>query len=90
MTASPLATVVPFRKAKRGRPTKADELQIELDSRRLEERRFARDAEPLLRRLSFLAVELGPASLATVNHLSYLHSRHRQRWTSEPDGDAAA
>lgn len=89
MTAE-FAPVIDFPKAKRGRPSKADELQLELSARQLEERRFAREAEPLLRRLSFLAIELGPASLATVQHLAYLHDRHRRRWTHEQDGDGAA
>lgn len=84
-----VAEVIPLRKHAGGRPSKADDLQIELDSRTVEERRFAREAEPLLRRLAFLSVELGPASMATVNHLAYLHQRHRQRWTHEDEGTAA-
>lgn len=85
-----LAPVIPLKKRGGGRPSKASVLQIELDSRTLEERRFARDAEPLLRRLAFAALELGPAAEATVQHLNYLHDRHRRRWTFEPDPEAAA
>lgn len=88
MSASTLpSNVVPMRKT-RSRQTSA--LQIELDSRRVEERRFARDAEPLLRRLAFAAVELGPAAEATVQHLSYLHYRHRARWQPQGEPEDAA
>lgn len=72
-----------------GRPSRADDLQLEIDSRTVEERRFARDAAPLLRRLAFAAVELGPTTLATVNHLSYLHERHLRRWSAEDPESAA-
>lgn len=81
------AEVIPLRHP-RGH-SQTSELQLELDSRSLEERRFARDAEPILRQLEFAVSELGPQWLAKVHHLMYLHSRHRARWSPQPDPEAA-
>lgn len=74
---------------KRGRPSKADILRMELDSRRLEELRMADHAAPLIRRLYVVAEEIGPACWQTVAALDALHRSHARRWRRDGEDDAA-
>lgn len=60
--------------------------RMELDSRRFEERRMAREAGPLIARLHLIAHEHGPVAFQTVAALDVLLTRHGRRWTP---GDAA-
>lgn len=82
-----VAEPIPFR-PKRGRPSRADELQLEMDSRRLEERRMAVEVRPLLARLYLVAHEVGPAAHSTVVQLDQHLTRHERRWV--PTGPEAA
>lgn len=83
------AEPIPIDRPKRGRPTIADVLRIELDSRRVEERRMARDAAPLVSRMYLVAHEMGPATWQVVAALDHLLTRHARRWTPDQDGGAA-
>lgn len=82
-----LATVIPIDRPRRGRPSIADDLRLELSARRQEELDAAGSVEPLLRRLELVAHEYGPAAWQLASGLAYWHDRHRRRWT---DLDGAA
>jgi len=73
---------------KRGRPSIADELRLELESRAFEELSFHAQAEPLLRRLEVVARASGPVTFKAIAALMHLHERHGRRWLPEMD-DAA-
>ena len=79
--------VLPFRK--RGRPSKADELRIELDSLTVEERRFARESAPLLRRIAVVCMAMGVHAYGSYRDLARLHERHSRRWETGPEDRAA-
>lgn len=83
--AAPALAVLPVR---RGRPSRADVLQMELDSRRVEERRHAREMAPLVRRLELVAHAVGPEAWQTVAAVSRLAQRHARRWEPEPEAAA--
>lgn len=82
------AEIIPILRSRRGRPSAAMDLRMELDSRTLEERRYAREQQPLIERLYMVAREFGPQAHSTVAHLDALANRHRRRW--EPQSDDAA
>ena len=83
MSGPATATVIPYR-PRMGRPSKADDLRMELDARTAEERAMSENVVPIIRagRRSHdprvMAAALVAAEAALV--------RHQRRWT---DGGAA-
>lgn len=85
MSATALATVIPFRQ-RTGRPS----LDAHLDNiaHRAEELEQAEAIVPLLRRAEMFAVEVGPAAYQVVAGIVHWHQRHERRW-AEDRGDVA-
>lgn len=89
MSASPaLAPVIPLR-PRRGRPSRADELAMELAARRAEELGAAGAVGPILRRMELVAHEFGPAAWQTYAALATWHRRHAARWADDDERGAA-
>lgn len=73
------AAVIPFRT---GRPSKADDLSLELAARAAEEAQMAEAIAPLVARLRLMAA--GPVAVATVSAVEAALTRHARRWTPQP------
>jgi hypothetical protein len=69
-----------------GRPSKADELALELAARQTEEQQMAEAVLPLVRRLRLMAS--GPVAESTVAAIDQALARHARRWA--PTGPEAA
>jgi hypothetical protein len=69
-----------------GRPSKADELALELAARQTEEQQMAEAVLPLVRRLRLMAS--GPVAESTVAAIDQALTRHARRWA--PTGPEAA
>lgn len=78
-------SVITFR-PRMGRPSRADELRLELAAREQEERSMSESVLPLVRRLRLMAD--GPVAAATVAQIDAALARHARRWAPQPP-DAA-
>lgn len=78
--------VISIDRARRAADARSDNLAMELDSRRLEERRMAAEVRPLLARLYLITHDVGPMAHSTVAQLDHHLTRHARRWqTTGPE-----
>jgi hypothetical protein len=78
MGAPASAQVITFR-PRMGRPSKADDLALELAARQQEETEWSEEVMPRIRRLQLMAS--GPVARATVAEIEAAMTRHQRRWT---------